>query len=409
MVNADGQILVLNAGSSSLKLGLFDAVGEEQLAGRQVSWDVDAAPGYQTALRHLVSDIDLSRVTAVGHRVVHGGTRFTAGVVIDTAARAEIAELTALAPLHNGPALTVIDDVTRMLPGVPQVAAFDTAFHATLPPHAYLYALPYEWHERWGVRRFGFHGLSHAYCAGRAAELLGRPIEELKIVTCHLGSGCSLAAIERGQSIATTMGFTPLDGLMMATRPGSVDPGLLTHLLAENHMTVAELEAALYHESGLKGVSGQSDDMREILAARARGDALARLAFDLYVARLREGIGAMGAALGGLDAVVFTGGVGEHAHEVRTAACDAFAWIGLTLDEDVNAIATPDTVISTEDSGVSVMALHTREEFMVSRETARILRSRDPRFPGEDFEDIEAYREQRFDASAAEDPTHGAT
>ena len=219
--------------------------------------------------------------------------------MIDATIRAEIEELTSLAPLHNGPALAVIDDVARLLPGVPQVAAFDTAFHATLPPHAYLYALPYEWYERWGVRRFGFHGLSHAYCAGRAAELLGRPLAELKLVTCHLGSGCSLAAVDGGRSIATTMGFTPLDGLVMATRPGAVDPGVLTYLLAENRMTLPELEEALYHQSGLKGVSGRSGDMREILAARARGDARAALAFDLYVERLREGIGAMAASLAG--------------------------------------------------------------------------------------------------------------
>lgn len=372
-MNPEGQILVLNAGSSSLKLGLFDATDEEQLAERQMSWDVDAVPGYQTALHHVLAGLDTSRIAAVGHRVVHGGTRFTTGVVIDVAVRAEIAELTTLAPLHNGPALAVADEVARLFPGVPQVAVFDTAFHTTLPPHAYLYALPYEWHERWGVRRFGFHGLSHAYSAGRAAEILGRPLEELKVVTCHLGSGCSLAAIERGQSIATTMGFTPLDGLMMATRPGSVDPGLLTYLLAENRMTVAELEEALYHESGLKGVSGQAGDMREILSARARGDARAGIAFDLYVARLREGIGAMAAALGGLDALVFTGGVGEHAAAVRAGACDALVWIGLTLDDAVNATAAPDAVVSSPDSAIRVIVLHTREELMVARESVRVL------------------------------------
>ena len=284
-MNVDGHILVLNAGSSSLKLGLFDATGEAQLAERQMSWDVDAAPGYQTALRHVMSDIDVSRVTAVGHRVVHGGARFTAGVVIDTAIRAEIAELTTLAPLHNGPALAVIDDVSRMLPGVPQVAVFDTAFHATLPPHAYLYALPYAWYERWGVRRFGFHGLSHAYCAGRAAELLGVPIEQLKLVTCHLGSGCSLAAVDGGRSIATTMGFTPLDGLVMATRPGRSRSRHPDSSAGEDRMTLAELEQALYHQSGLKGVSGLSGDMREILAARAAGPCARR-------ARLRPLCGA---------------------------------------------------------------------------------------------------------------------
>ena len=374
-MSEDSQILVLNAGSSSLKLGLFDATGEEQLARREMSWDVDAAPGYQSALQHILSDINASRVIAVGHRVVHGGAQFTAAVRLDSATHAVIEALTVLAPLHNGPALAVADEVARVFPGVPQVAVFDTAFHATLPPHAYLYALPYEWHERWGVRRFGFHGLSHAYCAGRAAELLEAPLGQLKLVTCHLGSGCSLAAVVGGRSIATTMGFTPLDGLVMATRPGTVDPGILTYLLAANHVTLPELEETLYHHSGLKGVSGRSGDMREILAARAAGDQRAALAFDLYAERLREGIGAMAVALGGLDALVFTGGVGEHTPEVRAAACDALAWIGLTLDQAVNATTTPDAVISTGDSGVCAMVLHTREELMVSRETARVLRA----------------------------------
>jgi acetate kinase len=375
LVNPDGQILVLNAGSSSLKLGLFDASAEEQLVERQMSWDADAAPGYQTALRHVLDDIDLSRVTAVGHRVVHGGTKFTVGVVIDAVIQAEIAELTALAPLHNGPALAVIDEVALMLPGVPQVAAFDTAFHATLPPHAYLYALPYEWYEDWGIRRFGFHGLSHAYCAGRAAELLRIPLAHLKLVTCHLGSGCSLAAVDEGKSIATTMGFTPLDGLVMATRPGAVDPGLLTHLLAENRMTVPKLEEALYHQSGLKGVSGDSGDMREILGARARGNTRAALAFDLYVARLRQGIAAMAASLDGIDALVFTGGVGERASEVRAAACAGFAWMGLSLDEGANANPTLDADIAMPASRVRILALHTREELLVARETVNALRA----------------------------------
>lgn len=374
-MSPEDQILVLNAGSSSLKLGLFDATGEEQLAERQISWDGDAAPGYDVALREAMASIDASRVVAVGHRVVHGGAQFTAAVLLDPAIHARIEALTSLAPLHNGPALAVIDEVTRLLPGVPQVAAFDTAFHTTLPPQAYLYALPYEWHERWGIRRFGFHGLSHAYSAGRASELLGRPAEQSKLVTCHLGSGCSLAAVAGGRSIATTMGYTPLDGLVMATRSGAVDPGLLTSLLAEHRLTLPELENALYHQSGLKGVSGCSGDMRQILAARATGNIRAALAFDLYVARLREGIGAMAAALAGIDALVFTGGVGENTPEVRAAACGAFACIGLALDAAANIAATPDAVVSTPESAVRVVVLHTREELMVARETVRVLRA----------------------------------
>jgi acetate kinase len=255
------------------------------------------------------------------------------------------------------------------------VAVFDTAFHATLPPRAYLYALPYAWYERWGIRRFGFHGLSHAYCATRAAELLGRSPAESRQVTCHLGSGCSLAAIAGGVSIATTMGFTPLDGVMMATRPGAVDPGLLTFLLlAEDRVSLPAMEEALHRHSGLKGVSGRSGDMCEILAARAAGDARAAPAFDLYVIRLREGIAAMVSHLGGIDTLVFTGGVGEHAIEVRADACAGFAWIGLMLDEAANAGVAADAEIAAPESRVRVLVLHTREELMVARETARVLR-----------------------------------
>jgi acetate kinase len=374
-VSLDGRILVLNTGSSSLKMGLFDATTREQLAEKQVDWTVDEGIGHEAALQDLLADIDPQGIAAVGHRVVHGGTRFTQSIRIDVTVRAEIEALASLAPLHNRAALDGIEAVSHLLPGVPQVAAFDTAFHTTLPPHAFLYALPYAWYERWGIRRFGFHGLSHAYCAGHAAELLRRPLEEMKVVTCHLGSGCSLAAIERGQSIATTMGFTPLDGLMMATRPGSVDPGLLTHLLAENRMTLPDLEEALYHRSGLKGVSGRSGDMREILAARAAGDSRAALAFELYVARLREGIGAMVASLGGIDALVFAGGVGEHASEVRAGACAHFAWMGLSLDDDANASLTADAEVAMPASRVRVLVLHTREELMVARETVDVLRA----------------------------------
>jgi acetate kinase len=375
LVSPEDQILVLNAGSSSLKLGLFDVTGEEQLAERQIGWGLDEEANRPTALPELLAGIDLTRVAAVGHRVVHGGSRFTAAVLIDGGVQVDIEALAVLAPLHNRPALDAIEQVTALLPGIPQVAAFDTAFHVTLPPYAYLYPLPYEWYEQWNVRRFGFHGLSHAYCAGRAAELLGQPLATLKLVTCHLGSGCSLAAIDAGRSIATTMGFTPLDGLVMATRPGSVDPGLLTFLLRGGRMTLSTLEEALYHQSGLKGVSGSSGDMRVILAARAAGHTRAALAFDLYIARLRQEIGAMVATFGGLDALVFTAGVGEHASEVRAAACDRFAWIGLVLDDALNAAATTDTEIALPESRVRVLVLHTREELMVARETVRMLRS----------------------------------
>jgi acetate kinase len=366
------RILVLNAGSSSLKMGLFDGTAT-QVAAAQVAWAPDAE-GSRRALREIVAGIDLGRIVAIGHRVVHGGTRFTTAVTIDGSVQAEIEALSALAPLHNRPALAVIAEAARLLPGIPQVAVFDTAFHATLPPAAYLYAVPYAWYEQWGVRRFGFHGLSHAYCAMRASELLGQPAARLKLVTCHLGSGCSLAAIAGGVSIATTMGFTPLDGLVMATRPGAVDPGVLTFVLGGERLTLPELEQALYRQSGLLGISGRSGDMRDILAARAAGDPRATVAFDLYVTRLREGIAAMASALGGIDALVFTGGVGEHAPEVRAAACARSEWFGLALDNAANAATTADGQIAAADSRVRALVIHTREELMVARETVQVLR-----------------------------------
>ncbi len=373
-MRAEGCILALNAGSSSLKLGLFDAHAEEQLAEARTNWSASEPAEADAALKGLLAEFDTGSICVVGHRVVHGGSKYTSPVLIDAAVAGEIASLAALAPQHNRPALSMIEAVARLFPGIPQAAVFDTAFHATLPPRAYLYPLPYDWHERWGIRRFGFHGLSHAYSAERAAAMLGSPLEALKLVTCHLGSGCSLAAIAGGRSLATTMGFTPLDGLMMATRPGSVDPGILTYLLREKRITLAELEEALHHQSGLQGISGTTSDMRDILAARVDGDERATLAFDLYVTRLREGIAAMAATLGGIDALVFTGGVGEHAAEVRAAACAGFAWIGLTIDELANAAATTDANIASPESRVRVLVVRAREELMIARATGEALR-----------------------------------
>jgi acetate kinase len=372
VVSESDQILVLNAGSATLKLGLFAAPSLEEVVSTHIEWDPHG-PGADVAVRSVLDAIDVSRVAAVGHRVVHGGMRLTAPVVIDAEVRATIAALAPLAPLHNGPALKVIDAVSNLLPDVPQVAAFDTAFHATLPPHAYTYALPYAWFEEWGIRRFGFHGISHADCAGRAAELLGQPLTDLKIVSCHLGGGCSLTAIAGGESIATTMGFTPLDGIVMTTRPGALDPGVLTSVLANRRVTLEELETTLHHRSGLKGIAGGTGDMRDILARHAAGDERAALAFDVYVARLREGIAAMAAALEGIDALVFTGGVGEHAAEVRSAACAGFGWIGLDLDEAANRAVEPDGVVSRPDSRVAVVVVRAREAEVIARETARVL------------------------------------
>src|SRR5690349_17711367 len=263
MVSKRREILVLNAGSSSLKLGLFDWATDEQLADKGVDWshgNEDGVSNHGDALRHLLEKYDLGAVAAAGHRVVHDATRYQEAVRSDPEVKATISELEKLATLHNPAALQGIEAVENLLPGIPQDAAFDTAFHSTMPPTSYLYAVPWQWTEEWGIRRFGFHGLSHAYCSGRALEMLGRPAQGTRIVTCHLGNGCSLAAVQDGRSVATTMGFTPLEGLMMGTRSGSIDPGLLIHLLAHDYVDVPGLDQALNHESGLKGVSGLSGD-----------------------------------------------------------------------------------------------------------------------------------------------------
>jgi acetate kinase len=299
------RVLIVNAGSSSLKLSLLD--GDELVA--------------QTDEEELAAFVEtLDRVDAVGHRVVHGGTEFTDAVVVDVEIERKLLALTPLAPLHQPRAVQLIREARELLPDVPQVACFDTAFHATMPTAAHTYALPEQWRTHWPLRRFGFHGLSHSYASRRAAELLGRPLEAIDLVTAHLGAGASLCAVRGGASVDTTMGMTPLEGLVMATRAGDLDPGLVLWVQQYGRLELGHVQHALEEESGLKGLSG-TPDMREVLDRRARGDAAASLAFDVYVHRLRREIGAMAASLDGrLDALVFTGGVGEHASEVRDAA-----------------------------------------------------------------------------------------
>jgi acetate kinase len=375
---SEGLVLVFNAGSSSLKSELFDSRAERSLAQHDVS--VEATfdrDDFGNAARQILDRVDPEAVAIVGHRVVHGGARFTQPVVIDTAVRQEIADLVAIAPQHNAPALDVIDAVTEAVPAVPQVAVFDTAFHATLPEEAYLYGVPYAWYRDHGVRRYGFHGISHQYCALRAAELLASPVSGLKLVTCHLGSGCSLAAVAGGRSVATTMGFTPLDGLVMATRPGSVDPGILTWMLATGRIGPDDLEAILQHRSGLLGLSGFSGDMREILTRRDAGDARAVAAFNVYVFRLVQEIAAMVAALGGIDALVFTAGVGERSPVVRAEACARLAWLGVALDGELNERIEPDGTISVPGSTVSVLVVRAREALMIARECRKWLETRE--------------------------------
>jgi acetate kinase len=360
------RILVVNAGSSSLKLRVLD--GDDPAAAADLP-----APGDDTGVAALEEWVrDNEPVDAVGHRVVHGGTVYTGPVVIDAEVVAMLRELTDLAPLHQPKSLAGIDAMATVLPDTPSVACFDTAFHAGLPPAAATYALPEEWRRRWGVRRFGFHGLSHAYASRRAAEMVRTPVEDLRIVTCHLGAGASLAAVVGGRSVDTTMGFTPLEGLVMATRSGSVDPGLLLWLLERQALTTAELSHALDHESGLLGLAGTAD-MREVLARAGGGDTVARLALDVYLHRLRAAIAAMGAALGGLDALVFTGGVGERSAEIRARAAEGLGFLGVAIDPERNAGVAGDAEISATAATTRTVVVRAREDMQIAHETRRVL------------------------------------
>jgi acetate kinase len=299
---------------------------------------------------------------------VHGGQHLVEPTVIDGAVRARIEELESIAPLHNAPALAGIEAATRAVPDVPHVAVFDTAFHATIPAEAATYALPRAWREDWGIRRYGFHGLSVQWCAERARDLLGR---ELRLVVCHLGGGCSITAVRDGRSMDTTMGFSPLEGVPMATRSGSVDPGALLYLQRAHGVSVDELERALNEESGLKGLSG-GRDIRELEAA-APGDAAARLALGVYTYRIAAAVAAMAAALGGIDAVAFTAGVGERSSQVRAAVCERLAFLGVELDPDSNAHVVPDADVAGTGSAVRVLVVAAREELVVARAVRALL------------------------------------
>jgi acetate kinase len=359
------RILVVNAGSSSLKLGLVKA-------GRPLAaLDIPAPHSTvdEDALRQGLER--LTPVDAVGHRIVHGGRRFLEPVLVDDNVVAELHALAELAPLHQEKSLAALGAVQAALPDVPAVACFDTAFHATLPDAAAAYALPAQWRERWGLRRYGFHGLSHAYAARRTAELTGAT----RIVTCHLGAGASLAAVRNGRSIDTTMGFTPLEGLVMATRSGSVDPGLLLWLLERAGLTAAEMAAALEHESGLTALAGTAD-MREVVACAARGDDRARLAFDVYVHRLRAAIAAMAASLGGIEALAFTGGVGERSAPVRSAAVEGLAFLGLAIDAGRNEAVSGELEITAAGATARTLVIPAHEDLEIARGVEALLSRR---------------------------------
>jgi acetate kinase len=373
-VAGDGPILTVNAGSSSLKLRLLGA-GDELLAERDAQGgegdDGDDAEALAEALAALIETGP--EPVAIAHRVVHGGAAFDRATLVDAAVEAELEGLAELAPLHNPKAVRAMRVAHAVRPDLPAVACFDTAFHADLPAAARTYALPADWGgDEVPLRRYGFHGLSHAYASLRAAELIGAPVERLRLVTAHLGAGASLAAVEGGRSVDTTMGFTPLEGLVMATRSGSVDPGLLLWVQRRRGLDAAATERALDREAGLLGLAG-TGDMRAILAAAEAGEDRASLALEVYLHRLVAEIAAMAAALGGLDGLVFTGGVGENAPLVRERACAALAFLGIRLDREANERGALDSLLSPPGAGVAVALVAAREEVEMARQARALL------------------------------------
>nr|WP_246325101.1 acetate/propionate family kinase [Petropleomorpha daqingensis] len=361
-------MLVVNAGSSSLKLSVLEDDGRTGAERTLQPWQGADEPAPLADFLAGCGSVD-----AVGHRVVHGGPRCDGPAVVDEDLVAYLGSISHLAPLHNPRALAGIAATSALLPGVPQVGCFDTTFHATLPPAARTYAVPREWNARWGLRRFGFHGLSHAWAVRRGAELVGRPPESLRIVSCHLGAGASLAAVRNGRSVDTTMGFTPLAGLVMNTRPGTLDPGLLLWLLEQGGLPRTELADVLEHGAGLKGLSGTSGDLREVLAGRAAGNPDCALAFDVYVHRLVREIAAMTAATGGLDLLVLTGGVGEHAAVLRASAAHGLAHLGVALDDERNQATTGDADISAPGAVVRTVVVTAREDLEIRRQVLGLL------------------------------------
>ena len=391
------RVLVVNAGSSSLKLRVLGGpdAGSDEVTGAADLPAVGGALGGgadNAAIKEAIGSF--GPVDAVGHRVVHGGTMYAAPVLVTGEVRRRLESLTDLAPLHQPKSLAALDAVTAVLPDTPAVACFDTAFHATIPESAATFALPAEWRARWTLRRYGFHGLSHAYVARRAAELTGHPAPDglateltgdptpvapdgLRVVTCHLGAGASLAAVHGGRSVDTTMGFTPLDGLVMATRSGSVDPGLVLWLEEHAGMPPRELAATLENRSGLTGLAG-TGDMREVLSRAVSGDARAVLGRDVYLHRLRASVAAMAAAMGGIDVLVFTGGVGENSPEVRSRAAGGLGFLGVAVDERRNALDKADRgddwEITAARAAVRTFVIAAREDRQIAAEVRSVLR-----------------------------------
>ncbi|GAA1519666.1 acetate kinase [Kribbella lupini] len=394
-------VLVINAGSSSLKYslihagsgeaaadGLIERIGESESHQKHRGPDgetesSDPIASHEDALRAALDafekhgpSLDDLELAAVGHRVVHGGSKFSAPVLIDDALVAEVTELVPLAPLHNPANLEGIKVARRLFPDLPQVAVFDTAFHQTLPPHAYTYAVPAEWLEEHGIRRYGFHGTSHSFVAEQAAQRLNRELADVNLIVLHLGNGCSASAVQGGRSVETSMGMTPLEGLVMGTRSGDLDPAIHGHLARELGWSIDEIDKALNAKSGLKGLAGEND-FRELSRRRDAGDEKAQLAFDVYCHRIKKYVGAYYAVLGTVDAIVFTAGVGQHSADVRSAALQGLERLGIRLDPVRNADPAEDGVVSTGDSDVAVLVIPTNEEWEIARQAVALVDQRE--------------------------------
>jgi len=396
-------VLVINAGSSSLKYqllnpatgellakGLCERIGidgkftyKPQLPGKEKLDAVDVAmPTHSEAIQAVLDALvdakngvvtSMKEIDAVGHRVVHGGEKFAKSVVITDEVMAAIEECNPLAPLHNPANIIGIKACQALMPGVPMVAVFDTAFHQTMPPVAYTYALPYEYYEKDKVRRYGFHGTSHKYVAQRAADMLGKPAEDLKLISCHLGNGSSVTAIDGGKSVDTSMGFTPLAGVPMGTRSGDIDAGILEYLMNKYGMNISEMLTILNKKSGVQGVSGVSSDFRDLENAFKQGNERAGLAVDMFNYGVKKLIGAYAAAMGGVDAIIFTAGVGENSASQRMAIASGLEFMGVKMDEDANQVRGEERVISAADSKVKVLLIPTNEELMIAMDTAALV------------------------------------
>jgi acetate kinase len=394
------KVLVINAGSSSLKYQLIDMSNESPLAvglcerigidnsiitqkrfdGKKLEKQTNL-PTHKVALEEVVkalTDLEfgviksMSEINAVGHRVVHGGENFTASALIDEGVEKAITDCFELAPLHNPPNMMGIDACAEIMPGTPMVAVFDTAFHQTIPAYAYIYALPYNLYEKHGVRKYGFHGTSHFYVSRRAAAMLGKPLEETKIITCHLGNGSSITAIKGGKSVETTMGFTPLEGVAMGTRCGSIDPAVVPFIMEKEGLSTRDVDTLMNKKSGVLGISGISNDFRDLDEAASHGNERAELALKVFAYKIKKVIGEYAAVLNGVDAVVFTAGIGENSASIRKRILSDLDGIGIKIDDEKNKIRGQEIDISTPDAKVRVLVIPTNEELTIARDTKEI-------------------------------------